>query len=623
MKTRCEPAYSLEDRIGDYNSIVISIVKSHSTFRGRLHFSRFREIYSASSRRGDKYIHRCYVLAGMNVLKRDHTRKRKPTTMKYSFVVMLCLLLLASCSNGTGPSGTSVSPSTLTVIFTGSTNSGPGSRKELRRNGDPDIGILSACMVTASWTMCTDRGFDSYRLYRSLSPDIASDTSSAVLVADIDSYNSNTYSDKEVTWNTSYYYALLTADIRGSGAWSNEVSITIPQAEAPKPSRLSVEEFSWFYSKLSWTVCPNHNFRYYRLYRSLSPGIASDTSSAVLVTVNDWRLDTCFTDNTIAPSTLYYYAVLTTNTEGISVWSNEVEIRSSDPVPYHVEAVIQVGAKPWDAVAPPFCNLVYVTCRGDDAVAVIDDNDQLTAMVPVGDSPYGICSGPDGKYVYITNWGSGDISVIRTADNTVIATVPVGNRPVNACTLPSGDFLYVTNRSDNTVSVIRISDYTVTDTVEVGINPDGICSSPSGDYVYVSNFASDDLSVIRTSDNTVFDTVSLLTHPAGVCISPSGDYVYVSIFNQDALAVVRTAECELEGTAGVGNGPWGVCVHPTGDYVYVVNSMENTVSILRTSDNKVMALPKVGNSPAGVCITADGTASYVVNYGEGTVSVLR
>jgi len=69
--------------------------------------------------------------------------------------------------------------------------------------------------------------------------------------------------------------------------------------------------------------------------------------------------------------------------------------------------------------------------------------------------------------VFISNGGDGTVSVIDTANDTVIATVPVGRRPWNMAITPDGRKLYVANGRSNSVSVIdtetnqKLTDITV------------------------------------------------------------------------------------------------------------------------------------------------------------------
>jgi YVTN family beta-propeller protein len=63
---------------------------------------------------------------------------------------------------------------------------------------------------------------------------------------------------------------------------------------------------------------------------------------------------------------------------------------------------------------------------------------------------------PDGRYVYVTNYNSSDLSVIDIATNTVTDIVKVGEKPVGVAVSPDGTKIYVTN-TDSTVSVIDSS----------------------------------------------------------------------------------------------------------------------------------------------------------------------
>ena len=78
---------------------------------------------------------------------------------------------------------------------------------------------------------------------------------------------------------------------------------------------------------------------------------------------------------------------------------------------------------------------------------------------------------PDGEYLYVAASTDNALSVIRTSDNTVIATIPVDEWPWGVAVSPSGEYVYVSNIADDTVSVISTADNTVADTISVGADP--------------------------------------------------------------------------------------------------------------------------------------------------------
>lgn len=248
---------------------------------------------------------------------------------------------------------------------------------------------------------------------------------------------------------------------------------------------------------------------------------------------------------------------------------------------------------------------------------------RVVATVPVGTSPNGVASLPNGSRVYVANEGSNDVSVIQTSGNAVIATVPVGSQPTLGASLPNGQYVYVPCYADNNVSVIRTSDDTVIATIPVGASPCGVAALPSGDYVYVSNCVADNVSVVQTASNTEVATLPVGDHPYAVATSFAGDYVYVTNRGDDNVSKIRTSDNTVVATIPVGDSPWDMAVLPSDSYVYVTNWSSNDVSVIRTSDNTVVATVTVGNQPRGIAALPDGKYVYVANCGSGSVSVIR
>ncbi len=157
---------------------------------------------------------------------------------------------------------------------------------------------------------------------------------------------------------------------------------------------------------------------------------------------------------------------------------------------------------------------------GSDNVSVIRTSDNtVVATVAAGDIPNGVAITPDGAFAYVSNAGSSTVSVIRTADNTVVAIVAVPDSPGSVAITPDGAFAYLTN-SNLGVTVIRISDNSVVTTVIIPGGPASVAVTPDGAFVYMTNFTADNVSVIRTSDNTVVATVGVGAIPIGVAITP-------------------------------------------------------------------------------------------------------
>jgi YVTN family beta-propeller protein len=255
------------------------------------------------------------------------------------------------------------------------------------------------------------------------------------------------------------------------------------------------------------------------------------------------------------------------------------------------------------------------------------------AMQPVTDAEApslqvigGTNSSVNAPFAYVTNNGEGTVSVIETANNTVVATVDVDFRPLFVAITPDGAFAYVTNGLSNTVSVIETTGNTVIATVRVGMSPRGVAITPDGAFAYVAHghLFNKFVSVIETATNSVVETVSVLGGEDGIAITPDGAFAYVASSGGGAVTVIEIASNTAVATVGVGQGSRGVAITPDGKFAYVTNQRSRTLSVIETASNTVVATIDGLPSPLRVAFTPDGEFAYVVNQiFSGTVSVIE
>ena len=124
---------------------------------------------------------------------------------------------------------------------------------------------------------------------------------------------------------------------------------------------------------------------------------------------------------------------------------------------------------------------------------------------------------------YITNFGSGTVSVIDTATDTATATIPVGNLPAGVAVTPDGSKVYVTHFTPSevpsgTVSVIDVHSDEIVSNIKVGTRPWGMALSPDGKYLFTANGPSDDISVIDTKSNQEIQRVKAGKSPWSIAV---------------------------------------------------------------------------------------------------------
>jgi YVTN family beta-propeller protein len=127
-----------------------------------------------------------------------------------------------------------------------------------------------------------------------------------------------------------------------------------------------------------------------------------------------------------------------------------------------------------------------------------------------GLSPTSIAIGASGKFAYVTNSGSDDVSMYTiNATNgalTSTGTIGAGTVPGSVAVDPMGKFAYVTNYGSNNISMYTINAatgaLTSTGTIAAGTGPASVAVDPTGKFAYVVNSGSNNVSMYAVDATT-------------------------------------------------------------------------------------------------------------------------
>jgi YVTN family beta-propeller protein len=144
-------------------------------------------------------------------------------------------------------------------------------------------------------------------------------------------------------------------------------------------------------------------------------------------------------------------------------------------------------------------SLLVVVNNLDDSVSVFNvasDANTRVAQIEVGDEPRTVAISPDKQWAYVTNQGSGTVSVINLTTNQKEKDVPVGIEPYGIALTPDGTRGYVANSASNSVSVMEMPSNEVIATIAIpGVQPRGVAITNNNggqgqQFVYVTQFLS-------------------------------------------------------------------------------------------------------------------------------------
>src|ERR1035438_3226456 len=169
-------------------------------------------------------------------------------------------------------------------------------------------------------------------------------------------------------------------------------------------------------------------------------------------------------------------------------------LRRAIPVAFTLLALALTACRPHDfpQYPPGYREYAYVTNGGSGTVTVIDVvNVRVDRELPVGLNPIAVAASPTRNEVYVVNSGvegaPGSVSVINAESNTVAATIPVHRQPVSIDLDSTGIRAYEPNSAPTTISVPAFKTRREIAVLGAGEVPVAARISPDGKTLVVAN----------------------------------------------------------------------------------------------------------------------------------------
>jgi YVTN family beta-propeller protein len=195
---------------------------------------------------------------------------------------------------------------------------------------------------------------------------------------------------------------------------------------------------------------------------------------------------------------------------------------------------------------------------------------KIDDVYKVGVVPKVVKATADGKYVLVSNWCSGDLSVISTEAGREVQRIAIGPNPRGIVVSPKGNVAYVAMMGDTKLVRVDLTTWK-TRTIEIGSGPRALEFAPQGRYIYAT-------------------------------LNSEGNVARLDLWNGKVTRVQT------------GDAPRSLAMSSDGKALYVVNYNSNTVSKLRTRDMKVLQTIDACQNPIGVTYDTHLARVWVACY---------
>ncbi len=248
---------------------------------------------------------------------------------------------------------------------------------------------------------------------------------------------------------------------------------------------------------------------------------------------------------------------------------------------------VQHQADPTAIAVTPDGTVVYVANYNSDTVSAITTaTSTVTSIALPGTTPHPVALATtfDSSHVYVADRSNSSIDDITVATGVVGAHIPLASGGLNdtvmttsgnpnlLAMLPDGRSLYVAEFGTAEVQVVDTALATTPDTIAAtistgrGSQPIDLAASPNGCRVYVADRPSDKvLSIDTTTDvaTPIFTTACQTRDPQAMQVTPDNQYLVVpENYRCGDVQVLDTASDVVTTVNGVGRTPTTVAIPP-------------------------------------------------------------
>jgi DNA-binding beta-propeller fold protein YncE len=269
-------------------------------------------------------------------------------------------------------------------------------------------------------------------------------------------------------------------------------------------------------------------------------------------------------------------------------------------------------------------NLAYVS-GAQGGVGVIDVQQQaVTKTIKVPGDPASVALSLDGRFLYVTQPGLNQFSIIAAKDGSTICSTHIPGAPTLIAFDANNKILYVAGNGSSIVTKVDPENCAITQRIETSGPVYGIALAATGaaisnngaEQLWISNLSS--ISVFASGSGKSLGSVKIPAGPRNLTIPPGGT-VYAITQQGSVLAIdLNSFKVQLLVSGGV-YGPMDFN-EVTGE-VFVPDRKNNQLLVL-TPMNAGFMIPKepervykLQYAPVSVAITNDGQLGFVAMSG--------
>jgi len=274
-----------------------------------------------------------------------------------------------------------------------------------------------------------------------------------------------------------------------------------------------------------------------------------------------------------------------------------------------------VEAQPTDSPARP---AVARTERGGPRLRVV-------SHVRTGIQPKSVEVSPDGRHVWVANFGRPDRENVFVYDAETLERVGTVEFPGNAVEIAfSADSrtAFVSNFREHRIEVVDTQTFAVQRSVHVGGHPKVIAIAPGGRRIYVANWATEQVTELDGETFSVRRRLSTGEHPRGMAIARGGQRIFVAAMYSHLIQVFDRGASTERTSFRPCEFPRHLLLAPDESRLYASCSCCRQVRWFDPETYRLMGIGQTGQNPRSIALSSEGRWLAAADFDDSSVTLI-
>ncbi len=218
-------------------------------------------------------------------------------------------------------------------------------------------------------------------------------------------------------------------------------------------------------------------------------------------------------------------------------------------------------------------------------------NFKIEQLVEVGSVPKFVACTPDNRYVLVSNWTSGDISIVDAETGDFVKSIYAGRHPRGIVVDPFSNFAYVTIMGSDKILKLNLHNWEKSWIEKVGKAPRHLCIDPDNKYLYCSINNLGKLVKIDLQTETIVASAYTGSAPRSMEITPDGNFLFVVNYHSNSVSKVATKTMKELTEVDTKVRPIGITLNWPKQEVWVA-CYSGYIQIFKDTSEQIIAPPK-------------------------------